>query len=419
MIALAPSAAAGALVALALTKGSVAAVGMGLCGGLVAWVFVRWPWAVLPVSILGGAVISGALGADRVETVVAVHAAALGIGVAALTLRCAVDRSWGRRVPTPADRAMLALAAGVLLGTAYGLSRGNPPRAVLVAAYEIAVIPAYFFLATFTLTSPRRFHAAGVLYLSGAAAFALVGMAVPGQHGGLFSALALAPVVAVAAAARGSRRALLLALAGVFALDVLLSAYRAMWLATAVALAVLVVHRAVGLRRAAVTSLAAAAVIGITAVVLSGGVRARTELVGVGLERTGGYRIPEARVGMEAFLEEPIAGRGLGQVERQVFLPGFRVTDVGPVYHVFYVMLLANGGLIGLALLVWPLAIALRRRRIETLPYRSLLIGFAVAAAFAGPVDGHWELGLVPALVLVSDRFARSFAQAQRVGRDA
>ncbi len=122
-------------------------------------------------------------------------------------------------------------------------------------------------------------------------------------------------------------------------------------------------------------------------------------------------------MGMPAFLEEPLAGRGLGQVERQVFLPGFRVTDVGPVYHVFYVMLLANGGLIGLALLAWPLAVAARRRGDRTLAYRSLLAGFVVAAAFAGPTDGHWELGLIPALILLSDRFSHESAAAQFAGR--
>jgi O-antigen ligase len=223
-------------------------------------------------------------------------------------------------------------------------------------------------------------------------------------------------VLLAATAARGQRRLLLLMLAGGFVLDILLSSYRALWLATSVALALIVARRSVRLRGSVAASLATAAVVSIAAIALSGGVRARTELVGSALDRTGGYRASEARIGMQAFLEEPLAGRGLGQVEAQIFLPGFRVTDVGPVYHVFYVMLLANGGLIGLALLVWPLAVAARRRGDHTLAYRSLLAGFAVAAAFAGPTDGHWELGLVPALILLSDRFARTTADAPLAG---
>jgi O-antigen ligase len=134
----------------------------------------------------------------------------------------------------------------------------------------------------------------------------------------------------------------------------------------------------------------------------------RLDTVRAEVYEPSGYRISEARVGLHAFLASPIVGQGLGQVEPDRFLRDFGVTDVGPVYHVFYVGVLANAGLVGLALLLWPLARARGRewaRDRQSLGFRALLVGFAAAAVFAGPTDGHWELGLLPALVLLAKRF--------------
>jgi len=140
----------------------------------------------------------------------------------------------------------------------------------------------------------------------------------------------------------------------------------------------------------------------------STGFGSRLALVGEGLQASSGYRLPEAIVGLEAFLSDPIAGAGLGQVVSGVFLSTFGITDVGPVYHAFYVTLLANGGLLALVAVLGALAPALRgsARRLapQSLAFRCLLLGALAAAAFAGPTDGHWELGVLPALVLLAAR---------------
>lgn len=95
----------------------------------------------------------------------------------------------------------------------------------------------------------------------------------------------------------------------------------------------------------------------------------------------------------------------MGQVSQSIYIPNFRVEDVGPVYHVFYVTMLANGGvLLALALaaaMLPALRALLARRPGGALPWLGLLAGFLVAAAFAGPTDGHWELDLLAALTLL------------------
>jgi hypothetical protein len=415
--ALALPAGAGGLAAFVLGSqpSAVAVLLLLACAGGVA--LVLWPWAALPAAVLGSAVASQALGLSRVGPIVAVHVVLLAAGFLAAALRRALDPAWGARVAAPADLPMLVLAAGVVLGAAFGLARGHEAHDVVVAAYEIGVVPAYYFLATHTLTTPARLRGAGVLFVVGAAALVVAGLGDGGRHGGLFAALALAPILAASAAASRGRRGLLLALAGLFALDVALSAYRALWLAAGVALVVQLVTGASRLRRTAVAGIAVAALAaGVLALANADGFASRVEAVTAAVGEPSGYRLPEAAVGWEAFRADPVLGDGLGQAEPDRFLPGFGVTDVGPVYHVFYVMLLANAGVVGLALLVWPLATALRRARGErsgqAAAFRALLVGFLAAAAFAAPTAGHWELGLLAAVALLAARFERPEARS-------
>jgi hypothetical protein len=73
-------------------------------------------------------------------------------------------------------------------------------------------------------------------------------------------------------------------------------------------------------------------------------------------------------------------------------------------------------GIIGLALVLWPVARILTKRAAwragESLPFAALLVGAVAAAAFAAPTDGHWELGLLTALIPISSRGKRTGAPA-------
>ena len=124
------------------------------------------------------------------------------------------------------------------------------------------------------------------------------------------------------------------------------------------------------------------------------------------LSRNPGYRLPEAVVGLHTFAESPFIGHGIGQATRKVYLPTFEVADVGPLYHSFWVTIMANLGIVGLACVLWPIFVALRVgtrvREGAPLGFSALMVGWIAGAMFAGPTDGHWELGLLPALTILA-----------------
>lgn len=368
--------------------------------------FVLWPHAILPVGIVGGTVASGALAAGQVSMVVAVHAGILAAGCLALLVRRAVLGADAPAPRTAADGPMLAVAAFVLAGALYGLARGNSVHRVAAAAYEFAVIPGYFFLATRTLAEPRALRKAALCYLAGATGLAAAGLTAPGRHGGLLCALALPVLLVAVGQTRGWPRAGLVVLTAVAVADVVLAAYRAVWLAAGLALLIMLVRCHGRVRRAVLATVATGAVLLPLVVAAVPALQGRASLVGRELGQSSGYRLPEAEVGLHVFTTHPVLGAGIGQATPGVYVPDFGVTTVGPVYHVMYVMILANAGLAGLLLVLRPLLRTIRYGLAASdhraVAFAALTCGFAVAAVFAGPTDGHWELGLLPALTLLT-----------------
>ncbi|HKS99427.1 MAG TPA: hypothetical protein VJT31_07840 [Rugosimonospora sp.] len=390
-------------------------------GALLCWVaFTLLPWAVLPVGIIGGAVAGGLVGHGDVKTTVLAHLGILAAGYAGVLTRLLVRPGEGGRQRTTADTAMIGLALLLLAATAYGLSRGNSASRVVVALYELGVIPLYFFAATLTLPTAARQRAAAILYVTVAAVLTALSLTAPGRHGGLISVLAAPPLVVLVGRNQGWRRAGAALLASLFIADTLLSAYRGLWICAGVALLVLLVRGGATVRR----GLAVTAALGSAGVLLFGlavGIGTRSQAVGQALERSPGYRAPEASVGLSVFTDNPLFGAGIGQSTPHVYLPGFGVTDVGPMYHVFYVLVLANLGLVGLGVLLWPILRTLRagfRYRDDlSLAYAALTCGCLASAWVAGPTDGQWTLGVLPALTLLTLR--PGAPTANRPGSDA
>ncbi|MET8547582.1 O-antigen ligase family protein [Micromonospora zamorensis] len=372
---------------------------------LCAGAFLLWPWAVLPVGIVGGAVVGALLSGGEVRGYIAVKVLLLAAGGTALAVRhwLGVEQRGTRR--TAADVGMLVLVGSTVVAAAYGLAVGNQPAEVLVAAYQVATIPVYFFVATHTLTTPRRILAAGILYVVLAGVFTVISVATPGRHGGLITLMAIPALIWIAGRVRGWRRAGALLLGGFFAVDVLLASYRGIWLAAALTGLIMLIRggRTVrtGLAATAAVAVAVAAVLA-----LQPGVRERATEITKGFEQSAGYRGVESEVGLGVFADQPLVGAGLGQTTPDIYLSGFTFTDVGPVYHAFYVTVLANLGLVGLLLVLWPILrgirVGLRGRDGIALPFAALSCGFLAAAFFAAPTDGHWELGLLPALTLLT-----------------
>jgi hypothetical protein len=389
-----------------LLPGRVAVLSAAALLCLVA--FILWPWAALPVGIVGGIAATKALGSSDVTFITAVHVGVLAVGCLALLMRRAAASADDEPRRTRADGAMALLALIVLAGALFGLARGYPLHRVLIAGYEIGVIPAYFFLTAHTLTTPHRIKAAALLYVAGAGALAATELTTPGRHGGLPSVLALPPLLVTVHHARGGQRIGAIAAIALFAADTTVAGYRAMWLAVGVSLVILLIRGTSRIRRNVVMAVLAGTVLIVCVAAVSAGLRARAALSGHRLHDPAGYRVPEAAIGLRVFTDWPLTGAGLGQTTPHTYLPTFRITDVGPIYHVFWVMILANLGLIGLIAVLWPLLRAARLSLVArdgtALAFGSLTCGFLAAAAFAGPTDGHWELGLLPALTLLTTR---------------
>ena len=373
--------------------------------------FVLWPYLILPAGMVGGELASKALHAETaVADVVAVHTAILAVGCLALLIRRAFLPAAGQP-PLGADAGpMRTLVAFLAVATLYGLDVGNSPHTVLVAAYEFAVIPLYFFLALRTVADPRALTKAGTWYVAAVAAMCVASLTAPGRHGGLPSAIALPSLLVGAVRTRGWKRAGLVALVVIAGADVVLAAYRTVWVATALALLVMLWRGSPRLRFGVVALAAGTTVLLALAVAVSPALHARAAVIGSELHTGSGYRVPEARVGLQVFASHPLLGAGIGQVTDPVYLPTFKVTPVGPAYHVFYVMTLANIGLLGLLFMARPVLRAVRAglaaRDDRAMAFTALTCGFLVAVCFAGPTDGHWELGLLPAVTLLLARGA-------------
>ncbi|MEB3369995.1 O-antigen ligase family protein [Saccharopolyspora mangrovi] len=378
-----------------------------LAGALVCCIaFVFWPWAVLPVGIVGGVIATKVTGETDVATIVLVHTGILVAGCLALLARHLTSSAEDGPRRTIADGPMALLGAVVAVAALYGLARGNAAQSVLIATYHIGIIPAYFFAATHTLTNPHRLKAAGVLYIAAAGALAAVELTMPGRHGGLLSVLAIPMLLIAASRVRGWRQGGLISLIALFTTDVILASYRAMWLAFGLALLILLVRGTARVRRSALIGIGTGALFLATASVASAGLHRRAAVLAEYVDDSSGYRLSEMYVGLRVFSDRPLIGEGLGQTTPQVYLPDFMITDVGPTYHVFWVMILANLGLIGLVVVLWPLWRALRAGWVErdghALAALALTCGFVASACLAGPTDGHWELGLLPAIILLA-----------------
>ncbi|MDG4786343.1 O-antigen ligase family protein [Micromonospora sp. WMMD1102] len=408
MLAAAVAGVAAAVPAAILPAGlGVAVAGTVLCG----LAFLLWPWAVLPVGIIGGSIASGLLNVTDVRMFVVMHTLPLVAGCTALVVRHLAgwrpDRSPQWR---SSSIAMAALGVGIGVAAVYGLAMGHLPWNVLVATYQVAVVPAYFFLALHTLRTRSWLRAAALLYLVPVAVLTTIELATPGRHGGLLSALAIPPLMVLAGRARGWYRAGLVLLAAVFLADVALASYRGVWLAVGLAILIMLVRGGPVVRRGLLVTVAGAVLL-LGVLTLHSGVRERSAAVATAFERDAGHRGPESAVGLETFATRPLVGAGLGQSTQQVYVKGFTVTDVGPVYHAFWVMILANLGLVGLFAVLWPVLRTLRAGLTQhngiALAFAALTCGFLGAAFFAGPTDGHWELGLLPALTVIARQTGR------------
>jgi hypothetical protein len=387
-------------------------LGLAIVSGLLCFFcFLALPWLALPTAMIGGGIATAVTGtqvaAGQTWMVAATHIGVVAAGTAALTARRLLGAPRrGRPVRTPADKPMLLLVIVGLIGALYGLAQDHHPADVLVGSYQVGIIPAYFFLATHTLTTSARRTAAAIVTVAGTLALAALAMVGPDRDGGLLSALALVGLAVVAVRTSGWRRLGVAMVLVPLAADVALTGTRAVWVSTIVALAVLLLWGSSRLRgRLAICGLAAGLLL-VGGVLVSPEVSGRMSTMSDQLTRSAGSLGPGSSMGLHAFSESPIIGTGFGHTTTDDASPGFTASTSGPVYSSFWTTLLANLGLLGLVALLWPLALAgragLRDRHGLPLAFVALACGFAIGGGLATPAGGHWELGLLPALTFLT-----------------
>jgi len=385
-------------------------IGLGTVAFVLLWIgFSLWPWAVLPVGVLGVTV--AAVLADRtdVRSIVVIHMVTLAAGAVALVTRRAFGADRDASIPRLYIGSMATIVGVVAIGAVYGLALGNELNDVVVGGYQVIVVPMYFVATILTLDTEQRRRHAATLYIATIGVLTVLELATPGRHGGQMSLMPIPLLIVLAGRARGWKRVGYAVLAVELAADVVLASFRGVWVAAGIAVAVLAVcgDRVVRRGLAAVTaaSVIALATFGIV-VGLSSGLRERASVVGDVLGRSAGYRASESRIGWEVFLSRPLFGGGTGQSTAPTYLPGFEITSVGPTYHSYFILLLANLGVIGFCAVLWPIVRSIWTGGTSSQPvplaFAALTSGFLVAAAFSGPTDGHWELGVLPALTLLT-----------------
>jgi hypothetical protein len=407
---------AGALLLVVAPEG----YGLPLAVGLVCWTaFTLWPWLIVPAGLfasMSGAVVAATpLDAGRIMAAVpTVHACVLLGGAVAIATRRLFVGTPGSTTRSPADHQMLLVFAIVGMGAGYGLAAGNGAFDVTRAATQLAVVPVYFFLTRFSLTSQHDLLAAGITFVGATTALVLGGLVFADLNRGfagelaLLAALALAPAVVAASRTSGRRRAALVLSAGLLTTSVVLFGAAWIWLTASVVTGVVLAAASQRIRVQVLTALGTAAVLTLVAAVARPEVSGRVAALPARLEAAWvDIREPAWSVALNVFTHSPLLGEGLGLS-----------TSGG-----FWVGLLASLGLVGAAVVAWPLLIAIRRgvaswgavrRDSFAFVFAVLTCGFSVGAAFAAPVDGHVELGLLPALTLLAAGTAAGHASLRR-----
>lgn len=412
------SALAAAAVTVAIS-GSAPFGAMALGFAACVTAFAIWPWAVLPTGILLGTSATVWAGRTDVRSIAVVHLVPIVAGWAGLVVRRAFTtdavESRERRsiVLSPPSIGMAGAGALVMVAALYGLALGNHIDDVLAATYHLGVIPLYYFTAIATLASREWRQRAALAYVVVVTVLTAISMTSPGRHGGLLSSLAIPLLLVAISRTTGQRRVVLALVTAGLAIDVALGSYRGIWVALAIALGVLAVRGGPSIRsglfRVGLLCAIGAAVV-VAAATVSNVVRDRVSHVGDALTRGPGYRAAEARIGLRVFADRPLFGAGSGQSTPPQYVADFRITTVGPIYHAFYVVLLANVGLVGLIVVLSPIVRAtwmgLGSTDLIPVALAALTAGYLVAAMVISPTNGHWELGLFPALTVLTLRSA-------------
>jgi hypothetical protein len=401
-------------------------IGAIAIGGFAATLLtvIIWPELTIPIIFVVTPFLERFIGAERVRYLVFIKLlffSCAAIGIIATSLR---NSRRFQRVRTPADLPALALVGYTACAAVYSyLVAGYDVDWIAVTGYHLAQFALYHFLVTITLSRPEAFRRAAIIVVVSSSLWIIPSLLTPGRHGADATTWLLVVLCYSAVQRRNNWQWLLWLALPVTLLCTITSGYRTLWIYTAGQLFWMAF---IGLRAKLYRLTIFAATlftIGLLGVVIA---LITPDLLtpipaAVTLRRfeagliDGGYRLPEARAGLEAFLEKPVAGYGIGYQTPDRFIDTMGYMPVGPIYHVYYISYLVNEGIIGLLLLFWyffailfsrPARLMCRYARQEpwaavSIGLQAALIGAMLGAFFSGPSDGHWTWGILGAAAML------------------
>ncbi|MBN1460025.1 MAG: hypothetical protein JXA57_10830 [Armatimonadetes bacterium] len=408
-------------------------LGLAVAVGLTTLV---WPELAVPAIIIGAGLLDSQLGHGRVRHLVFVKLALFGCGGLGVVLATAKRHSRMVRVHTPGDAPALCLVCYTALSAAYAyLYAGYDLDSVAVAGYHLSQLALYHFLVTTTLGRPDSLRRAGLITVAWSVLWIIPSLLTPGRGGGT-ATMWLIVLLCYTTASRSSWGLLAWTALPLALLDTLTSGYRTLWVSVAAQVGWLANWGLRSrLRPLRGTAVALAALCLLTAGVLATRSSVLTSLPAAStLDRfsasvvDGGYRVPEALIGLAAFRQSPVFGLGVGYHTPPIWVETMGYMSVGPIYHVYYVSYLASQGIFGLGLVFWYFLAVLFSREARTIrrdasasPWAALAVGLQaafvgaiLAAFFSGPSDGHWTWGVLGAGSLLPAMWATQQAADSR-----
>jgi hypothetical protein len=401
-------------------------VGLAVATGLTTLV---WPELAVPAIVIGAGLLDSQFGGERVRHLVFVKLALFACAGLGVALASIARHSRFARVRTAADAPALCLVGYTAVSAVYGfVVAGHQLDSVAVAGYHLSQLALYHFLVTTTLCRPDSVRRAGMIVIAWSLLWIVPSLLTPGRGGGTASTW-LIVLLCYAAVCRPWWAPLAWTVLPLALLDTLTSGYRTLWVSVAGQLAWLASCGFEGRLRWLRGAAAALLVVGVMGAALI--VSRPSLLTPVPAAETlqrfaasitdGGYRMPEAVVGLAAFRESPVFGRGVGYQSPTLWIRTMGYMTVGPVYHLYYVGYLANEGIVGLGIVLWYFLAVLysrqaRRARQQASDDPWAAAGFGLQAAFfgaavgaflSGPSDGHWTWGVLGAGALLHAGWVR------------
>ena len=391
-------------------------LGLAVAVGLTTLI---WPELAVPAIIIGAGLLDAQLGHGRVRHLVFVKLALFGCGGLGVALAMAKRHSRVARIRTPADVPALCLVCYTAGSAAYAyLCAGYDLDSVAVAGYHLSQLALYHFLVTTTLGRADSLRRAGIITVTWSVLWIIPSLLTPGRGGGS-ATMWLIVLLCYVTASRSSWSLLVWTALPLALLDTLTSGYRTLWVSVAAQVGWLA---NCGLRSRLRQLRGTATTLTVLCVLIAGVLAARSFVLtslpaAETLDRfsaslvDGGYRVPEALIGLAAFGQSPVFGLGVGYHTPPIWVETMGYMSVGPIYHVYYVSYLASEGIIGLGLVFWYFLAVLFSREARTArrdasrsPWAALALGLQAAfvgaifaAFFSGPSDGHWTWGVLGA----------------------